>query len=256
MNAAVHIRTTWKNDSTSLANAYCTPPYKVADITENRSEPVLRLMLMSSSPGILDGDNHTIKVEVGEKCRLSLQTQSYQRLFAMKKSARQQMEVYVAAGASFGFIPQPVVPHAASHFLGRNKIFLFENSVLMWGEVLTCGRKLCGEIFQYFRYHVITEIFINERLVVKENLFLEPGMKGFHGIGQREGFSHQASFIFINANANVVPVMEDISEWLASQPEITFGISAAPHCGFVVRLLGRHAEKLYECLKVCQAYAE
>jgi urease accessory protein len=43
-------------------------PFKLADITEDRSEKTLRLMMMTSSPGILDGDEYNIQIEVEEDC--------------------------------------------------------------------------------------------------------------------------------------------------------------------------------------------
>ncbi|MEP6594582.1 MAG: urease accessory protein UreD [Ginsengibacter sp.] len=101
-------------------------------------------------------------MEFSEGCSLQLHTQSYQRLFAMKKSAFQILKVQQAAGSSFCFLPQPVVPHETSDFSASNKIFLTDNCSLVWGEVLTCGRKLSGEVFKFSKYQSITEIFIND----------------------------------------------------------------------------------------------
>ena len=57
----------------------------MANITEDKTGATLQLMLMSSSPGILDGDEYKIKIELEENCSLQLHTQSYQRLFNMKQ---------------------------------------------------------------------------------------------------------------------------------------------------------------------------
>jgi len=49
MIATLHIQTDWKEGRTRLKNSFCTPPFKVANITENKKDSVLQLMLMSSS---------------------------------------------------------------------------------------------------------------------------------------------------------------------------------------------------------------
>lgn len=103
LNALLHIQTGFKNNKTYLKKAYYTTPFKLANITEDKNQPVLQLMLRSSSPGILDEDNYNLKVELDENCSLRLQTQSYQRLFEMKKGASQNVEVFLDKMLHFVF---------------------------------------------------------------------------------------------------------------------------------------------------------
>src|SRR6187431_1258623 len=105
MIATLHIQTAVRGNTTVLKNSYCSTPFKVANITEDKTSNPLHLMLMSSSPGILDGDQYQLKIEVEQDCALQLHTQSYQRLFNMKQSAVQSLAVYLAPNASFFFLP-------------------------------------------------------------------------------------------------------------------------------------------------------
>src|SRR5689334_19524149 len=114
MIAKLHIRTASRNGATYLDQSYCTPPFKVANITEDRSARPLNLMLMNSSPGILDGDDYTMEIEVEKDCSLHLHTQSYQRLFNMKSGARQSLKVTLADSAELVYLPHPAVPHENS----------------------------------------------------------------------------------------------------------------------------------------------
>jgi urease accessory protein len=244
----VHIQTALRNGSTFLKSAYCTPPFKVADVTENKNENALQLMLMNSSPGVLDGDENHIQIDIQEGCSLQLQTQSYQRLFQMKKGASQQMVVHLSKNASFCFLPHPVVPHAASHFTAKSKIYLSEGCSLIWGEVLTCGRKLNGEVFSFTRYHNVTEIYLLDKLVVKENLLLQPALTDMAALGQLEGYTHQASLIYLHETVEVRDLIKQISEDLEKEQHITFGITTTPVNGIILRVLGYKAEQLYRCL--------
>lgn len=249
MIAELNIETIFKNGITCLKQSYCTPPFKVANITEDKSSPVLQLMLMSSSPGILDEDEYELKIGVAEESSLQLHTQSYQRLFNMKKGAKQLMEVHLQKGSSFIFLPHPSVPHENSVFTTTNKFYLREGCRLIWGEILTCGRKLNGEIFLFSKYHSITEVFVKDKLIIKENLLMQPLLIDPNVIGQLEGFTHQASFIFLDEKTNCVDAADTIHEYLSLQQEIIFGITAAPANGLIIRLLGYKAEQLHDCLK-------
>lgn len=249
MIAKLHIETIFKNGITQLKQSYSTPPFKIANITEDKSSPLLQLMLMSSSPGILDEDEYELKIELGENSSLQLHTQSYQRLFNMKKMAKQLMEVNLEKNSSFVFLPHPSVPHENSVFATTNKFYLSAGCRLIWGEILTCGRKLNGEVFLFSKYHSLTEVFINTKLIIKENLLMQPSLIDPTAIGQLEGFTHQASFIFLDEKTNCIDAADTIYKYLSLQQEIVFGITAAPVNGLIIRLLGYKAEQLHNCLK-------
>ena len=276
MNATVVIRTALRDGVTRLRESYYTPPFKVANITEDKKGDLLHLMLMCSSPGVLDEDTYTIRLDMEEGSRLQWHTQSYQRLFQMEKGASQLMEVRLGAGASFCYLPHPCVPHAHSIFTGRNKIFLSEGAKLIWGEVLTCGRKLNGEVFRFSKYHTITEVMREGKLVLRENINLQPSVMDLGALGQLEGYTHQASLLHMGgAGSGKADIFQkEIIDYLAQtsrqvrlpEPEggrvqsgmlvagtgqeLLSAVSTGPGDSLVVRILGNRAEQLHECLKV------
>lgn len=250
MIAALHINVALRGEVTYLKKSYFSPPFKLADITENRSQRMLHLMQMSSSPGILDHDQFEIKIELEENCQLQLHTQSYQRLFSMKTGANQTIRVDLAQGSSFIYLPHPAVPQANSIFTTRNKIYLSKDCRLLWGDIITCGRKLNGEIFEFSKYHAITEVFLQNRLIIKENICLIPDLINFEAIGQLEGFTHQASLIFLEEAKDLSELIRESTLFLETQTDIIFGITAAPISGLLVRILGNKSEQLINCLKI------
>lgn len=249
MITTLHIQTGWDGYKTYLKKSFYTPPIKVANITENKTDDPLQLMLMSSSPGILDGDEYRMQIELEKHCSLQLHTQSFQRIFTMKQGASQYLNVQMAAGSSFCFLPHPSVPHKDSCFTVTNEIHMADKCSLIWGEVLTCGRKLNGEVFLFSKYHLLTKVFINSKLVIKENLLIRPIFTDINAIGQWEGFTHQASLIYLNECISAKQHVDFISNYLSKQSAIAFGITAAPVNGLIIRILGQRAEQLYDCLK-------
>ena len=248
MISQLHIQTAERNGITYLKQSFCTPPFKVANITEDKQAGPLHLMLMCSSPGILDGDDYQLKFNIEENSHLHLHTQSYQRLFNMKQGARQKQEFYLQKNASLIYIPHPAVPHKQSIFTTCNKIYLEGNNKLIWGELLTCGRKLNGEQFDFIKYHSKTDIYMQGRLAIKENWLVQPGITNLQVIGQWEGYTHQASLIILNNQENISAYYEAINHFLVQQQEITFGITTLPHNGLLVRILGYKAEQLFNSL--------
>ena len=249
LNAKLAIETELREGRTVLKSAFSTQPFKVANITEEKQQKVLRLMLMSSSPGVLDGDQYEMSIIVGEGCQLTLDTQSFQRLFQMRNGASQTITVSMAKGSSFCYLPHPVVPHGGAIFRSGTKVFLEEECTLLWGEVISCGRKLNGEVFRFTSYHGVTEIYQRGKLVVKENLLMKPAENTLAGIGQMEGYTHQATLLYLDESAPVDALTDLLVNRLNEVATISFGVSALPVKGIVVRLLGHKAEELFQLMK-------
>lgn len=248
MIASLHIRAALRDGKTYLKRSYFSPPLKLADITEDRRKKCLHLMQMSSSPGILDGDQFDIRIELEEGSHLQMHTQSYQRLFSMKIGARQSTEVFLEKNASLIFLPHPSVPQENSNFKVKNKIYLSPGCRLVWGEIVSCGRKLNGEIFRFSKYHAITEVYRDNKLKIKENICLIPAETNLFAIGQLEGFTHQASLIFVDDHNETASLIAEANEFLETQKGIMFGITTSSGTGILVRILGNKSEQLMDCL--------
>jgi urease accessory protein len=155
--------------------------------------------------------------------------------------------VHVHNNASFCFLPHPIVPHAASDFSSGNNIYLRKNHNLVWSEIITCGRKLSGEEFRFTRYRNVTNVYLDNKLVVKENILLQPLKKNVHDIGQLEGYTHQSTLLFMNDHSDMKKISEACKELLSGIDNIVFGISTLPVNGLICRLLGQKSEKLLNC---------
>ena len=249
MNAELYIQVAEKNNRSFLKHAFFTTPFKVMNITEDKNACALHLMIMSSSPGILDGDDYKLKIEIEKNCSLHLHTQAYQRLFTMKHGAQQNMQVDIGDEASFVYLPHPSVPHEQSIFTSKNDFYLANNSRLHFGEVLTCGRKLNGEAFLFSKFHSLSNVYQNGKLVIKENLLMQPSFINLHGIGQLEGYTHQASMICIDNKLELKQAQQLLIDMLNEESNIEFGVSITPVNGLIIRLLGNGAEHLYDLLK-------
>ena len=165
----------------------------------------------------------------------------------MANAARQSIKVHVADNGSLIYLPHPNVPHEASSFSSFNDIFLQKKHNLVWSEIITCGRKLSGEEFKFTRFLNVTNVYLNNKLVVKENVLLEPAKRKIHAIGQLEGYTHQSTLLFLNDRADKDRILKEGNELLSGFEGITFGISLLPVNGLIFRLLGFKGEQLFNC---------
>lgn len=252
LKTILHIIAQLQNGSTILKQGYCTIPFRITDITEDRRKRKLELMLMCSSPGVLSGDVYDFTIEVKAGAWLQLRSQSYQRLFTMKGSAQQHTNVRIEEGATFQYLPHPVVPHEDSSFSAVTNIYLQEKSCLFWGEIITCGRMLNEEVFRMKQYRNLVNVYYKERLMIRENVLIQPDLIAPLEMGLLEGYTHQASLLYWNDLEDLTATSNLLYELFGSLPDVCFGVSTTPGYGLIVRILGSKAEQLYKYLHEIQ----
>ncbi|WP_086477632.1 urease accessory protein UreD [Arenibacter amylolyticus] len=246
------VQTDLYKDITILKDTYFTPPFNVVEVRENKKNPLLELMIMSSSPGFFNNDNYQIDIKVKKETLLNLQTQSYQRIYDTPDGAQQHMRVNVECNAYFSHLPHPSVPHKGAIFESDNRIYLSDTSVLIWGEILACGRKLNGESFAFKKYRSLTQVFRKDKLLYKDNLYLNPSKVNYKTMGQYEEFSYQANFICVDPHHSPKEHMANMAEKLEGEEDIIFGFSQISDDACVLRVLGNSGEQLFRALKKIQ----
>lgn len=253
MVSSLDIKVEQRNGISFLKDAYVTQPFRIVPVGQYKNDSASYLMIMSSSPGLLDNDDHRIVINVEDGAKLQLQTQAYQRLFHMKNKSAQTTTVNMAQGSVFSYVPHPVVPQKASTFLSHNIIKMADNCHLLLSDIVTCGRKMSGEVFEYNHFQNLTEIYENNTLVVKDNVLLQPSLMQIQGLGILEGYTHQGSLVYSNTAKVVIhDYIEKFSEQYSEIENIAFGISKLEGNGFMVRVLGFGAEQLFKIFQDIQ----
>ncbi|MBB5638426.1 urease accessory protein [Pedobacter cryoconitis] len=274
MICSLRITVQEKQGRSYLKDVFVTPPFRVVPVGQHKSDQSSYLMVMSTSPGILSGDEYQIDIQVKENARLQLQSQSYQRLYNMEKSATQHMKVRLEKGSSFFYVPHPVVPHENSCFTSVNQVYLHDHCELMMSEIITCGRKHHGEVFKYRHFQNLIEIYHHQKLILKDNVLLQPALMPLNSTGLLEGYTHQGTLIYISTSKepgnesnesvhdkapsfrekekSVQELIEYLFLMMETETDIIFGISAVQQNGFVLRILGNGGEQLYNSFQKVQ----
>jgi urease accessory protein len=262
----LYIKTGFKEGKSYLMDSYVSVPFRITNVGQIKEDDCLYMMLGSSSPGLLDTDNHEIDINVEENSRFQLQTQSYQRLYNMKKGSSQITKVKLAPNSAFCYVPHPIVPQENSIFRNHTIIHLEKNCELILSEIITCGRKnsefispdreIFGEIFKFTYFQNVTEIYFNDLLILKDKIILEPQVVPVDTVIQLEGYTHQATFIYLNTGNSSVAyeLIAEILKIMEYEENISFGVSEMAANGFVLRVLGNGGEQLFNCFQQIQNF--
>lgn len=251
---------------TVLSHAYARAPYRVMKpFSATRPGGSLRVMTMSSSAGIMAGDEQQVRVAVEAGASLTVTSQAFEKVHRMlgDAAARRDVVLTVGAGARLVFLQQPVIPYAGSRFATSTQVELADGSAsLAYGEVLCCGRVARGERFQFDRFVNRVDVRVGGALAYADNTVLEPAGADYEGLGFFEGYTHLANGVLLGPDldeerfADVRARLAERTWELGIIGGVTHLGSVGAHAaddvgaprGWLVKLLGTRADELQALL--------
>lgn len=238
-----------KNGKTILKHLFFTAPFKIISPFYDEYETI-KVMLLSVSAGIMEGDVQEIKVIVSKDTKMELSSQSYEKIHKMKHGcAIRKTEIYVESHAFLNYNPLPVIPYKDSSFENRLDVELQDGtSAFQMCEILTCGRSACKERFEYHYYHSIVHVRKKGILVYRDNTRFNPKQTEMNGTGMYEGYTHLAMLLLYNMNKKEGWIVK-VRKLLDSYQNIEGGATCIQDEGYLVRILGNNAQELQ---KICQ----
>jgi urease accessory protein len=245
-----------KNGRTILKDCFFTQPFRVANISEDKKDPRLYLMAMSSSPGLLNEDEYAININVTPGADLMLQSQAYQRIFKMNGSARIHQQIDIGNNATLYYVPHPLVPHNGSTLVSETDITSTKDSRFMVADILTCGRKHSGEIFQYCSFRNRLTLKHDHKVIYKDNIVLVPAAGNSAAVGQFEDYTHQAGFVMADMKCKIdEQLLDNVHNILKTDESLFFGITRVSESVIAGRILAKGAEQLFAMLKRVEKFA-
>jgi len=151
--------------------------------------------LHNVSGGILGGDRLALDVEV-EAGAAQITTAGATRLYRHRSGGADSSQCAtfsVGDGATLEYLPDPVIPYAASRYTQRTEIRLGRGATLLWWEVFAPGRLAAGERFAFELLRVQTSVHAAGRPVFLEDYALEPARRDLASPVRMLGYSHMAS---------------------------------------------------------------
>lgn len=205
------------------------------------------VMMISTSGGILQGDRHTIEIDLAPHSQAHVTTQSATKIQEMDANyASQTQEFVLGEGAYLEYLPDPIIPYKNSRFISRTRIGIPPSATLLYSEILMPGRKYYkdGELFQYDLYSSTVraerpsgaELFVEKFIIEPQRYALRSKavMGDFHVFANVLLMSPQEKFNRVAAQTNA---MMDPARNLAA------GMSRLPNdAGLVFKVLGMERE--------------
>lgn len=234
-----------------------TPPLQVVRGFEREDGSVLA-HLHNVSGGVLGGDRLFLRARVGRGAEAQLTTTGSTRIYRPRANARSAIqinEIFVDDGGLIEYAPDSIIPFAGARFSQRTVIQLAHGAGLFWWEIVAPGRHARGELFQYKRLELMTEVATAGRRIAAERIRIEPARADPRSVGRLADYPYLASFYIcrVGVETGLWKASEEhlrqLSATVTRPGEIVWGISRLVADGLLVRCLARHGRDAHSGLQ-------
>jgi urease accessory protein len=208
--------------------------------------------LLNPGGGYLDGDRYQMQISLEKQARLTLTTQSATKIYKTpNQPAYQETEITLKEGSYLEFIPDPLIGYQDARYKQKNVIRMEKGSTLLYSDIITPGWSPTGERFSYDMLQLINEIYLENELVVYDNIKLNPASQNMDALGLMEGYSHLGSMIVVGEKTTD-DLLDRIDRVINKNPnEFKMGLSLLPVPGFTVRVLANTTQTVEKIFTEC-----
>jgi urease accessory protein len=153
--------------------------------------------LHNVSGGVVAGDHLTLDIDVGTGSAAQVTTTGATRLYRHRPASsdsEQHTNIRIGEGALLEYLPDVLIPFAASRHQQHTRITLADSAKLFWWETVAPGRQAMGETFAFDSLRIETEVRTAQRPLLLEKLLLEPAKRRLTSAARLGPYTHTASF--------------------------------------------------------------
>ena len=208
--------------------------------------PLLPCVYILSSGGPhLEGDRYRVEVTLGEGAMAHISTGAATIIAPMDEDkAELHQSITLGEGAYLEWLPKPLIPASRSRYNALSEFEVARSATLFFSEVVACGRKHRGEMFDY------EELLLSEvvrrpdgEVLSRGGVKIMPRMLSPRRWAFLGNFTHFGSIVVVTTPEAVA----HLSPLLCPRVEKDFRLSVARlrnNGGFALRLAGNNSERL------------
>ena len=232
-----------------IEKQYYKLPLQIMTPFYQDSDGTVFLYLLNPSGGILDYDNFKIDVKVKDGAKTYISTPSATKIYKRRAKeapvARQENVFHVGEKSVLEYCPDEIIPYADSAFVQENRFYLKEDSTLLTWDILSGGRALRGEVFQFEQYASQTYIYVNDVPLVIDKMVIVPEETDVKNLQCMREYLYTAT-IYAYADACTEELVDVLVKEGTQYADGLLGASLVSEKLVAVKILGSHAYAVLE----------
>lgn len=245
-----------KNENTVISEKRFDGLIKLSPTIHLDSEKISTYFIVGLGGGYVEGEKYRYSINLKEDSRAIITTQASTKVYKCVhgKKTEQETIINLEKNSTLEYITDSVILYKDAIYKQVNNIYMDESATLIYSDGITSGWSKEGEEFQYSNVQLKTSVYVNNKIVLLDNLLVNPREDDVTKLGFFEGYQNFGTLLVINKNINVETIEQLRNEIKNLNLPICFGISELEVNGFVLRVLGNLTQNIESAIKLCHNY--
>ncbi|WP_437272298.1 urease accessory protein UreD [Staphylococcus succinus] len=207
--------------------------------------------------GYLDGDRYKMNFNIDSNAKVILTSQGATKIYKTLNDHVEQYQTFNIKDNGYAeYVGDPIIAFENAKFYQHNTFNLSQNAALFYTDILTPGYSKEDKTFSYTYMHLLNEVYVDDTLVVFDNMLLDPKKNNVNDIGYMENYTHLGSCYFIHPQVNqkFIDSVYDQIKHFQQEYDCRFGITQLPTHGFTIRILSNKTQVIEKILTTLQSY--
>lgn len=245
-----------RNENTIATKKFYEGLVKVSPTIKMDRENIPTFYLLQLGGGYIEGEKYKNTFKLKDEARAIITTQASSKVYKCVNNIKTEQETIIELGRNsvLEYITDSVILYKDAIYKQVNNIYLDETSTLIYSDGITAGWSPEGENFKYNSVQLKSNVFVNNKLVLLDNLIVNPNDNDVTKLGFFEEYLNFGTLLVINENIDdkVIDELRDVIKNL--NLPIDFGISRLEVSGFVLRVLGNLTQHIERAIGACHNY--
>ena len=220
------------------------------------SENIPTFYLLQLGGGYIEGEKYKSIFSLKDEARAIITTQASSKVYKCinKVKTEQETEINLGVNSVLEYITDSVILYKDAVYKQVNNIYLDKSSTLIYSDGITAGWSPEGDKFSYSSVQLKSNVYVNNKLILLDNLVVNPCENDVTRLGFFEKYSNFGTLLVVNKEIND-SIISDLREIIINLDlPIDFGISKLEVDGFVLRILGDLTQHIEQAMRCCHNY--
>jgi urease accessory protein len=242
MDAGLELQFVPQNGVTSFRCVRQEPPWKVVrGFTLETGGSLVHLNNVSG--GVFGGDHLKMSARLAPDAEAQITTTGATRVYRPRPQANEATlfsSFELGCNAFLEYLPDALIPFREACVFQRTAFSLADGATLFAWDTIAPGRTAAGEIFQYQRLKLVSEIKVAGEAVLNDRLLLEPQRWPPSSAAVFGRARYLVTFLAVRAGTTAAQLkeLEECLEFVAHEAEernAFWGVTTLPSHGVMVR---------------------
>lgn len=245
-----------KNGNTIISEKKFNGLIKLSPTIHLDSERVSTYFIVGLGGGYVEGEKYKYNINLKEDTRAIITTQASTKVYKCEHGEKTEQETLInlEKNSILEYITDSVILYKNAIYKQVNNIYMDESATLIYTDGITSGWSKEGYEFQYSNAQLKTRVYVNNKMVLLDNLLVNPKEDDVTQLGFFEGYNNFGTLLVINKNINTNIIEELRNEMKNLNLPIYFGISELEVNGFELRALGNLTQNIESAIRLCHNF--